>query len=717
MTGLARAIVPPWLDRLAAIGWRVLASLAFGIVVVGIAVVFSTVVASVIAACVAVAALLPVQRALVARGRSSTAAAGIASLVGAAAVVGVMVAIIVALLPSLVAIGQSLADGAATLRSALVDAGAPDLVLAVFDRLIDEIREALAGDLLALAAPIGTLVTVLILGGFLMFFLLQDGPRGWAWLMQPFEGARATAITTAARAGLERVGAYLRRTTLLAAVDAIAVGIALAALGVPIAGPLAVFTFVAGFVPYVGAIVAAVVVALVAWATAGLGGAVAILAVVVVTALVAERLVDRGPFAATADLQPVVVIVAIPAGWAILGLLGVVALLPIAVFVLAVVPALVRVLALRPDGEPAPSSRADVPAWLDRLGQWSWRGLVVVGVGAVVAIVVVQVPGLIIPVVFALVLGAVLAPVQRRLVARGLSSTAAAVVSMVGTAVVIVVAVGLTVAWMLEPLAAVLDTALDGAQQIDRERLAELLTDLAGLLAGTVGDLLRAVAALIVLPFLAVLLTFFALRDGERWWSAIIERLPAATRDRVAPTGPEAVEVLGGYMIGTAAISLFGAVTSALIMVILGLPLALPIGILSFFGGFIPYVGSFVTTALAFLVAVAAGTTTDIAIMAVYTIVFNIVQGNFVTPLVYARTLSLHPAIVLLAIPAGGAVAGILGMFLAVPIIAVVSAVWRPIFAVLTAPATPGPDDAGAPSDAVGPGVPAPASAQAGEPG
>jgi predicted PurR-regulated permease PerM len=63
--------------------------------------------------------------------------------------------------------------------------------------------------------------------------------------------------------------------------------------------------------------------------------------------------------------------------------------------------------------------------------------------------------------------------------------------------------------------------------------------------------------------------------------------------------------------------------------------------------------------------------------MLIYTVVFNIVQGNFVTPLVYGRTLSLHPAVILLAIPAGNEVAGILGMFLVVPFVAIVAATWR----------------------------------------
>ena len=112
-------------------------------------------------------------------------------------------------------------------------------------------------------------------------------------------------------------------------------------------------------------------------------------------------------------------------------------------------------------------------------------------------------------------------------------------------------------------------------------------------------------------------------------------------------------------------------------MALLGLPLAFPIGVLTFFGNFIPYIGGFVTTFLGFLVAVAAGSTSDIVIMAIYTLVMNIVQGNFVAPLVYGKTVSLHPAIVLLAIPAGGQIGGIVGMFLVVPFLGVVAATWR----------------------------------------
>ena len=104
----------------------------------------------------------------------------------------------------------------------------------------------------------------------------------------------------------------------------------------------------------------------------------------------------------------------------------------------------------------------------------------------------------------------------------------------------------------------------------------------------------------------------------------------------------------------------------------------------------------------------AAGDTTVIVIMAIWTVVFNIVQGNIVSPLVYGRTVQLHPAIVLLAIPAGGAIAGVIGMFLIVPFLGVIAVSWRTVLKAAgeapTVEPTGGPDGAlpeeSSPSDA-----------------
>ena len=129
------------------------------------------------------------------------------------------------------------------------------------------------------------------------------------------------------------------------------------------------------------------------------------------------------------------------------------------------------------------------------------------------------------------------------------------------------------------------------------------------------------------------------------------------------------------------------------------------IAVLAFFGGFIPYIGSAVTTLLAFLVAVQVGTTADVAIMGVYTVIFNIVQGNFVAPIVYGRSVSLHPAIVLLAIPAGAEVAGVIGMFLVVPFLGIVAATGMTLLHAFD------PEEPVA--EPIGPTAPAPAEAAA----
>ena len=68
---------------------------------------------------------------------------------------------------------------------------------------------------------------------------------------------------------------------------------------------------------------------------------------------------------------------------------------------------------------------------------------------------------------------------------------------------------------------------------------------------------------------------------------------------------------------------------------------------------------------------------------------FNLVTGNIVSPLVYGKTVHLHPAVVLVAIPAGSAIAGIVGMFLVVPVIGVVATIWRTVLEIIDLPRLP----------------------------
>ena len=174
-------------------------------------------------------------------------------------------------------------------------------------------------------------------------------------------------------------------------------------------------------------------------------------------------------------------------------------------------------------------------------------------------------------------------------------------------------------------------------------------------------SIVSSLAPALVFFVITALLAYFMLRDGDRGWAWITSHLDGWRRSEITLAGDRAVTMLGGYMIATGVLGAFNAVTGFIVMTLLGLPLALPVAILSFFGGFIPYIGQFVTSVIGFLIAVAFGTTQDVIIMGIWTAVFNIVQGSVIAPLVYGRAVSLHPAIVLIVIPAGGELAGVLG--------------------------------------------------------
>ena len=528
-----------------------------------------------------------------------------------------------------------------------------------------------------LVGPIAGFVTALILGGFLTFYLLEDGDRAWAWLVAPIHGWRAEAITDSGRVALDRVGGYLRGTAIIATTDALTDFVYLTLLGVPLAAPLSVLVLLGGFVPYLGGFVATTVLALVTLATNGPTDVLILLVLIGMTNLVQTNVLAPMIYGKSLDVHPALVLIALPAGAALFGVMGLFAALPVVAFSRAIAPSVILALDRGPEDEP--DEGALVPIWLDRLGQASWRGLVAFGLVAVLVAAAAQAPLVIVPVTLAIILAATLDPVAAALRRRGRSRGVSAAMVTAGTTLVVIGIVVLTLMTLIGPLGEILATAEDGADEgilgsIGLDSLvgvfsASVLQEVAGIVAG--------IAQIGVALLLATLLTFYFLRDGPSAWRHIVGRLAERRRIEVADAGSRAATVLGGYMLGTAAISLFGAATTAILMLILGLPLALPIAILAFVLGFIPYIGGFVSTVLAFLVTVSVGEPSDIVVMAIFTIVFNIAQGNFVQPLVYGRAVSLHPAVVLLAIPAGNQLAGIAGMFLIVPLLGIVAATWR----------------------------------------
>jgi predicted PurR-regulated permease PerM len=684
------SIVPPWLVALAELGWRVLVITVLVVVLALAATVVWTVVAAIVLTIVVAAVFAPMVLRFRAGGHSRNGAAGIVwatiMLVG----IAILLLLAVVFLPYLGELAQTMDASVAETQAELESAGAPAWVG-------DLLEQAAAAGREGVAQTIGTwlanVVGVVILAVFLLFFFLRDGDLAWLWMFQSAPPEKRERITAAGDEALKRVGGYLRGTTILAAIVSLTDLLFMLLLGVPMAGPLAVLVFLGGYVPYFGSIVTSAIVLIVTYADVGPQAAVVMLVLMGVRGIVLSTFVRPSVYGHTVHIHPALVLVVLPAGYELAGVIGLFAAVPVTAVILATADAALELV--RPERPPRLPQL--VPAWLDHLAQYSWRILVSLALIALFVVILAAIPLVVAPVIVATIFAAALEPIVRWLIGRGRSRGRAAFVAVAGSFLAIVGLLVLAFVSLFEQADEIAATASDGADDIDSAASGQLGAVSDTIQRGgaaaveTIANLSGAIPAIITVVVLATLLAFYFLRDGGELWHRVV--MHANTRHQVwidAAAG-RAFGVLGGYMVGTAAISFVGAASMFVIMVLLDLPLALPVFVLSFILGFIPYIGSLISTLIAFLIAVAAGSTTDVVIMGLWTLVFNIVQGNVVSPLVYGRTVHLHPAVVLVAIPAGSAVAGVLGMFLVVPALGAVAATWRTVIALLggTVPESP----------------------------
>jgi predicted PurR-regulated permease PerM len=176
---------------------------------------------------------------------------------------------------------------------------------------------------------------------------------------------------------------------------------------------------------------------------------------------------------------------------------------------------------------------------------------------------------------------------------------------------------------------------------------------------------------------LSLVLTFFFLKDGPRW----VPWLSAQTGPRAAPhvaaLSYKTWSTLSEFIRQQALVGFIDAFFIGLGLWIFNVPLVIPLAVLTFFGGFIPIIGAFVAGAFAVLIAlVSQGLTTAIIIFVIVLVVQQL-EGNVLQPLIQGRGFNLHAAVVILAVTAGGNLAGIIGAFLAVPVAALIAVVYR----------------------------------------
>jgi predicted PurR-regulated permease PerM len=230
---------------------------------------------------------------------------------------------------------SSAAGTAATVKKA-----APEMVSTLVHGIVHGIR-GLASVLFGLSfAALGT------------FFMLKDGPQMRRWvdrhvgLTEPLARTISGSVITSLRG-------YFRGVTFVAAFNGIIVGLAALIMGVPLAGTIAVVTFVTAYVPYIGAVVAGAFAVLIALGSQGTGVAVAMLVVVLLANGLLQNLFQPFAMGSALDLNPLVVLVVTIGAGCLFGMLGLVLAAPLVSAAVKIGKAIDRPL------EPVPEARTE----------------------------------------------------------------------------------------------------------------------------------------------------------------------------------------------------------------------------------------------------------------------------------------------------------------------------------------------------------------------
>lgn len=322
--------------------------------------------------------------------------------------------------------------------------------------------------------------------------------------------------------------------------------------------------------------------------------------------------------------------------------------------------------------------------------EWSWRLGVIAVALYVLSRVFAEFAEILIPLMVAVLLASLLHPVTERL-ARRMPHGLAALITLLSTLLLVVGLFTLVGQQAASGFPDLRDQAIDGFGQV-RGWLAEGPLNLStNNLSGYVDQANEAVSAnrdtlasgalgvastashLAEGFFITMFATFFFLSSGRRIWAWLLRMLPKAAQRPLDHAARSGWVTLSHYVRATVVVAAVDGLGIGIGAAVLGVPLALPLGVVVFLGAFIPLVGAVLTGLLAILVAlVAQGPVTALLVLGVVVLV-NQVETHVLQPFLLGRSVDVHPLAVILAIAAGVTLAGILGALFAVPVVAVVN--------------------------------------------
>ncbi len=329
------------------------------------------------------------------------------------------------------------------------------------------------------------------------------------------------------------------------------------------------------------------------------------------------------------------------------------------------------------------------------LQRWGLRIVVIAAAAFVLGWGIGHIWVVLFPVSMALIVATVLSPPVSFMRSRGIPAALAAGVVLVSFLAILGGVVTFLIPQVTDQAGEIASSASSGLQEVRNwltgepfnmsddqisaaiSALQDKLQDSASAISEGVFTTISTATSIIINIVLVLMLTFFFIKDGHRF-------LPWLNTLGGARAGDHTTEVLGrvwatlGSFIRTQTLVAFiDALIIGIGLAILGSPLALPLAVITFFGGYIPIVGAFVSGGVAVLVTLVTNDYKDAIIALIIVVAVQQLEGNVLSPILQGKTMNLHPAVVLLSVTAGGSLFGITGAFLAVPVAATVAEILR----------------------------------------
>ena len=199
-------------------------------------------------------------------------------------------------------------------------------------------------------------------------------------------------------------------------------------------------------------------------------------------------------------------------------------------------------------------------------------------------------------------------------------------------------------------------------------------------LSGAALSITKSIITIIAATVTIIFLTFFMLLEGRDWVERGYSLLPAESQPRWRRVGAEVYRTIGGYVTGNIVISLIAGASITIVLLIMGVPYAVALGLIVAFLDLIPLAGAtvagIIVSLVAFLHSVPAG-----IVVVVFFIVYQQVENHFLQPVIYGRTVQLSPLAVLVSVLVGAELAGILGALAAIPVAGSLQVVLRDLLA------------------------------------